>query len=424
MGNVLKVKDKKTNKWIDIPAIQGRSAYEIAVDGGFEGTEEEFAEALTGVALDGEHITNTNNPHKVTAKQVGALPITGGTMSGDIIIDKPNTKGTVKFAHNYHNRATISTVQDGTNGQGHRSLMIHNADHLGGLSNALQLYDKPADSATGVIYTIYGTHNKPTAADVGAIAETIGIDGKDILDIVDDGWYFSINSKNVPTVSTFGYVLVRTSTDINNYRVVYWRPADLTTEYVNMLIDGKWSGWTETFTNKGGTLSNNLTVAKNQYPDIICRNTNDGTEGLFRQDSGLTAIISRNADKTKYRTLQIYNPDVRGKENALRFSTVEDGSVTGSYNIFGEHNKLTGSYTGTFNTSDATGMRTVEIGGIGNALLVWVSDHFMIVGPTGAMSITSNTMNPHRAYFKDGKLTFNKDGVFNNNGITYNFQVL
>lgn len=42
---ILKIKDDAGN-WFDIPAIKGKSAYQYALDGGFTGTEEEFAEML------------------------------------------------------------------------------------------------------------------------------------------------------------------------------------------------------------------------------------------------------------------------------------------------------------------------------------------------------------------------------------------
>lgn len=43
--SLMKVRDENGNL-IDIPAIKGKSAYEYAVDGGFQGTETEFAEKL------------------------------------------------------------------------------------------------------------------------------------------------------------------------------------------------------------------------------------------------------------------------------------------------------------------------------------------------------------------------------------------
>ena len=47
----------------------GKSAYEAAKEGGYIGTEAEFNQILTSIP---EHIANMNNPHGVTAPQVGA----------------------------------------------------------------------------------------------------------------------------------------------------------------------------------------------------------------------------------------------------------------------------------------------------------------------------------------------------------------
>ena len=45
MSSILKIKDKNGN-WIDIPAIIGLSAYEVAVKHGYDGTEEEFVKSF------------------------------------------------------------------------------------------------------------------------------------------------------------------------------------------------------------------------------------------------------------------------------------------------------------------------------------------------------------------------------------------
>ena len=47
----------------------GRSPYQVAVEGGYTGTEEAFNQAL--IQMPG-HIENKENPHAVTAAQVGA----------------------------------------------------------------------------------------------------------------------------------------------------------------------------------------------------------------------------------------------------------------------------------------------------------------------------------------------------------------
>ena len=79
MAYILNVKDEKGD-WIGIPAINGedgKSAYEQAKDGGYEGTEEEFIAMLNDLtnSEDAEkHYGDFNNPHNVTAQQAGAIP--------------------------------------------------------------------------------------------------------------------------------------------------------------------------------------------------------------------------------------------------------------------------------------------------------------------------------------------------------------
>lgn len=46
MANILNIWDKTSQKYVDIPAVTGKSAYQYAVDGGYAGTEEEFSQAI------------------------------------------------------------------------------------------------------------------------------------------------------------------------------------------------------------------------------------------------------------------------------------------------------------------------------------------------------------------------------------------
>lgn len=86
----LQIRDKDGN-FIPIHAIKGddgKSAYEQAKEGGYQGTEEEFIALLnslpnlmvnlTSTEDDeqdyNEHLSNFNNPHQVTADQTGAVP--------------------------------------------------------------------------------------------------------------------------------------------------------------------------------------------------------------------------------------------------------------------------------------------------------------------------------------------------------------
>ena len=76
---ILQIRDEDGN-FIPIPAIKGdkgKSAYEQAKEGGYKGTEEEFIAILNGLTSpeDTEHREDFNNPHKVTASQLGAVQI-------------------------------------------------------------------------------------------------------------------------------------------------------------------------------------------------------------------------------------------------------------------------------------------------------------------------------------------------------------
>ena len=57
------------DKLVSGTGTPGKSAYEAAKEGGYAGTEEEFNQTLTSIP---NHITDTENPHSVTAVQVGA----------------------------------------------------------------------------------------------------------------------------------------------------------------------------------------------------------------------------------------------------------------------------------------------------------------------------------------------------------------
>ena len=75
---ILRIRDEN-RKFIPINAIKGddgKSAYELAQEGGYKGTLEDFIAILNGLTSteDANHYANFNNPHLVTAEQVGAIP--------------------------------------------------------------------------------------------------------------------------------------------------------------------------------------------------------------------------------------------------------------------------------------------------------------------------------------------------------------
>ena len=115
------------------------------------------------------HIANTNNPHGVTAAQVGAVAKTGDTMTGDLTIKK-SALPSLNFGTDGAGTATIfknasSSVEDGlhikdvdTDGT-YAALCIKK---IKGLASCLSL------NFDGTSYNVYHAGNKPTPADIGA----------------------------------------------------------------------------------------------------------------------------------------------------------------------------------------------------------------------------------------------------------------
>ena len=107
--------------------------------------------------VDPSHIDDINNPHKVTAEQVGALPKTGGEMEGAI---KWND-GLTHIIGQSDGNFIIQNYK--ASGEGHDDFIsFHNTLDLAG---ALTFH------RDGKSYTIYGMHNKPSASDVGAVSK-------------------------------------------------------------------------------------------------------------------------------------------------------------------------------------------------------------------------------------------------------------
>ena len=208
MSGILKIRDKDGN-FIDFPAIKGKSAYEYAVEGGYQGTEEEFIAFLNGtlaqplpVALDDgeeeqEPSTELRNKadgvetvltllnegavdkadvlkllfndgsfcaiygehNKPKAEDVGALPIEGGTLTGKTVyLDNGNAR--VTSGQDYVQMDVYDTPKDDNN---RRKLVVNgNATDL---SSAVVLTSVLNGEKQN--YTMFGKHNKPMGSYIG-----------------------------------------------------------------------------------------------------------------------------------------------------------------------------------------------------------------------------------------------------------------
>lgn len=374
--SVLKIKDKTTGKWVNLPAIkgdEGKSAYEQAVEGGYEGTEEEFCEMVAGFPTE-KHTQRKDNPHGVTAEQVEAVPITGGIVQGNLAINKSGAPGlefytgqgfailiknakndVVNPENNYDYGVLISDYAEETPGAGSLNLMLsYSAVEQNQFSMKSGLRLASIINGEAKYYNIYGEHNKPTASDVGALPATGG------------------------TVS--GNI-------------------DLLTAFMPC-----------------------ITLRTNKAYTQIIRNASDAVEdGLIIRD------VSDMTDNNSHLSLKLRHVYAKTRpDKALVLSVCENGTVT-EYVVFSEHIKKTGTYNG----SGQTATETVNVGGVGNALLI-TNDGGSVAMVTSAGGWWKNTNSANingflanECNFTNGVLTLNTTAVaLNMSGITYTYQVL
>ena len=159
---------EESGEYVPLQAIKGedgKSAYDLAKEGGYTGTEAEFTAMLNGLTslVNGGHYKDLNNPHKVTAQQVGALPLTGGTLTNKTIyFDNGNAR--LSGGKDYMQMDVFDSPKDDDN----RRKLVLNGNGTD-LKNALVLTTRVNGEQKN--YNIYGVHNKPNSYDVGAVSK-------------------------------------------------------------------------------------------------------------------------------------------------------------------------------------------------------------------------------------------------------------
>lgn len=284
------------------------------------------------------------------------------------------------------------------------------------------------------IFDAHNLINGLTADDLGAISKTKHLKNIDVLSIAEDGWYYAVGATNVPTPSaTYGYIRVCVA-DVN-HRVIYWRPASSSIEYVNIMSGGAWLGWTETFTNKGGMIYGYLGARSERTPGIEFH-TNKHFSRIIKNasdDIDMGLLLGDFADNTNEQSsanlILSHKKALSSLNEALQFVHIINGKGT-YYNIFGEHNKPSGSYTGESQPNDGK-ERIIDIGGQGECLLITYThpeqqyDGMYLVSSAGMLScINAYFVKKDTVNFKNGKLYFKNCTYCNQEGVTYYYQVL
>lgn len=324
----------------------------------------------------------------------------------------------------------------------------------------------------------YGTDNKPTASDVGALPNNepvpINKGGTGATTVVDArvGLQFYNNIEELglsqtptpPTMDEINNALPvysRLVYDVSIYYTVGTGNENVPNAYGNLIVDkssnngrvsfmfvskgfGIWIGtfnsdntfnkWIELADASkflpltGGTLSGSLYVKKSTYPLVSINNLEYGSEVELLAGKHSSQLIARDVygDTSNQRSVQLNDSiNTPSLNTALQIVNKISGS-TSYYKIFGEHNKPSGSYTG---NGSATS-RMIEIGGIGNAVIVicTANSTALIITASGAFGKTGGStgyFSYDTVHFTNGIITIaSTDGSLNASGKNYTYQVL
>lgn len=166
-------------------------------------TPEQLSLKADKSALD-NHEGNTNNPHKVTAAQVGALPIIGGTLTGDLAVGEAFA-GSRTLSIASDNDAAGITLQGGTS-YGNGSILT-----IGGSSGSgATLYVNGGAMSGG--HVIVGA-----STDSGGILEVKGSDASIKKDGKEVATEEQLNAKadKATTLAGYGITDAATKTELN-----------------------------------------------------------------------------------------------------------------------------------------------------------------------------------------------------------------
>ena len=188
--------------------------------------------------------------------------------------------------------------------------------------------------------------------------------------------------------------------------------------FIRTMVNGVISDWTTGFLPlTGGTLSGELFIA--------------GGYSRFTANGSVLQIESRNEinQVDNRRMLYLRNSKEHVLQNALALGDLVNGSQK-IYNLFGEHNKPSGAYTGN-NSSTA---RKITVGGLSKILFIHSNYSFGFVSPAGGMfytgsgykAFTSSQLNfSNNSYGGQGVLYIaTTDAHVNRSSYTYSYDAL
>lgn len=283
--------------------------------------------------------------------------------------------------------------------------------------------------------SIFTKNNPPTPNDVSAVAWLGSLSLEQVTDatypINYEGSIGTEIASSIGLDSTFYYIKYFAYTVASGYGTMIAIPL----QYNHVIpkfrtSDGAlWTNWTTGYLPlTGGELSDILWITlQDMYSrSFTIQHAPNNSKVAFAahtwggQNVGWLRLYAGDIGETDYFALDMNN---NPNEREIRIGGKYNSDVEQWYRLFGEHNKPTGSYTGNGSSS----YRSILVGGIGDAVLVWGDNYTScIVTPTCTYGFNGNELN----YVK-GVMIVNGDmGIASNesfinaNGVTYKWRVL
>jgi hypothetical protein len=153
------------------------------------------------------------------------------------------------------------------------------------------------------------------------------------------------------------------------------------------------------------SMGGNLIVEKEGWIGVKLRNPSTGREGRLAHSSNQNLVQFANYKDDNNLSVVALNNESNALNTMLQLSVKKEGNSV-SYNIFGEHNKPTGFYSG----NGSAEQRTIPIGGVGSILwiksakyltFVWNFGGFTLDGVNGSVKFHPSS----QLDFEDGVLT-------------------
>ena len=415
--------------------------------------------ANTFILSDWIQVYDAVNPP--TAAETGAVAKTGDTMTGPLIVERESyPKIHLKqLSEGLVGKFEISDAQEVLMG-------IYNNDETEYCNILLKLNPDDVKSILGIAtnsgyYSVYGEHNKPTASDVDAVPTTRKVNGKALsaditLGASDVGAAASSHNHSASDITSGTLSVARGGTGKSSWtanRLIY--PSAATTlaqlafpttagsflrqgtsgapywstpsEVLNA-IGAASSGHTHTASDVGalplsGGVSMTGELPMNGNPIILSpyENWNGGAYNVIDETDNGFEFRASYATVTRAVTFNNTNKELN---KAIQ---LWDSPTQKMYNVFGEHNKPSGTYNGNGSS------QTIDTGGLGDVILVQLTGSgggFALVTKSGAIGkLNSNNsvfaLADTEAKFIDGVLTLDSSNYgVNRSGYGYNWQVL